>query len=299
MKSLLRPYIRPYLHFGAALVAIGALAFAVHPPAAAAQTGISQVLHQLNPFISHSSPGYLGVLVSDIDAESAQKFKLTRGALVTLIDHDAPAGQLLHVNDVVISVNGENVEGAEQFSRMLKEMPAGRKVTLVISRDGAQQSITVQLVDRKAMEQDVWNKMNSNAFPPPASGMGLMTGSGDVSAWHMPLFTSSLNVGALVEPLTSQMAEYLGVPSGVMVKQVARKSEAAASGLKAFDVILKVGTESITTSADWDRTLRSNEGKSVQITILRDRHQQTINLQVDSKRHHGKVEVATPSSEPA
>ncbi len=46
----------------------------------------------------------------------------------------------------------------------------------------------------------------------------------------MSLFTSTLNVGAMVEPLTSQMAEYLGVPGGLMVKQVARKSEAAAAG---------------------------------------------------------------------
>ena len=61
----------------------------------------------------------------------------------------------------------------------------------------------------------------------------------------MPFFGSSLNVGALVEPLTSQMAEYLGVPNGLMVKQVARKSEAAVAGLKAFDVILKVGTEPV------------------------------------------------------
>ena len=66
----------------------------------------------------------------------------------------------------------------------------------------------------------------------------------------MPFFGSSLNVGAMVEPLTSQMAEYLGVPNGLMVKQVARKSEAAAAGLKAFDVILKVGTETMTTLPD-------------------------------------------------
>ena len=39
----------------------------------------------------------------------------------------------------------------------------------------------------------------------------------------MSLFTSTLNVGAMVEPLTSQMADYLGVPAGLMVKQVARK----------------------------------------------------------------------------
>jgi Spy/CpxP family protein refolding chaperone len=106
----------------------------------------------------------------------------------------------------------------------------------------------------------------------------------------MSLFTSTLNVGAVVEPLTSQMAEYLGVPSGLMVKQVGRKSEAASAGLKAFDVILKVGADSIATSADWDRALRSNQGKPVQVTILRDKKQQTLTLQVDSK-HRGAVEI--------
>jgi S1-C subfamily serine protease len=74
-----------------------------------------------------------------------------------------------------------------------------------------------------------------------------------------------------------------------MVKQIRKKSEAAAAGFKAFDVILKVGTDSILTSADWDRALRSNQGKPVQVTILRDRKQQTITLQVDSK-HRGALQ---------
>jgi hypothetical protein len=101
----------------------------------------------------------------------------------------------------------------------------------------------------------------------------------------MPFFGSSLNVGAMVEPLTSQMAEYLGVPSGLMIKQVARKSEAASAGLKAFDVILKVGPDAITTLADWERALHANQGKPVQVTVLRDKKQQIVTLQVDSKRH--------------
>src|SRR5208283_517678 len=87
------------------------------------------------------------------------------------------------------------------------------------------------------------------------------------------------------EPLTSQMAEYLGVANGLMVKQVAHKSEAATAGLKAFDVILKVGPDPITTLADWDRSLRSNQGKPAQVTLLRAKKQQTLTLQVDSKRH--------------
>jgi membrane-associated protease RseP (regulator of RpoE activity) len=106
----------------------------------------------------------------------------------------------------------------------------------------------------------------------------------------MSLFTSTLNVGAMVEPLTSQMAEYLGVQGGLMVKQVAHKSEAAKAGLKAFDVILKVGSDSIATSADWDRALRSNVGKPVQVTILRDRKQQTLS------RSRSTQSIAAPSA---
>jgi PDZ domain len=123
----------------------------------------------------------------------------------------------------------------------------------------------------------------------PVPGMGIFGGGGSADApvpggLHMPFFGSSLKVGALVEPLTSQMAEYLGVSGGLMVKQVVNKSEAAAAGFKAFDVILKVGTEGIATTADWDRALRANQGKPVLVTILRDKKQQTLTLRVDSKR---------------
>ena len=263
---------------------------AVAPPGAPAQiTQIKHFVQNLNPLLSHSSgQGYLGVLVTDVDSDSASRLKLkeVRGAVITLIDHDAPAGQIgLKVNDVILEINGQNVAGTEQFGRMLREIPAGRKVSLDISRDGNVQTVTVQLVDRKSMEQAVWKNINNGDEFPAPTGMGILTGGGDATlpGFHMPFFGSSLNVGALVEPLTAQMADYLGVTNGVMVKQVARKSEAAAAGLKPHDVIVKVGTDAINTTADWDRALRANQGRPVQVTILRDRKQQTVSLQVDSK----------------
>jgi C-terminal processing protease CtpA/Prc len=250
-----------------------------------------------SPQLLHSaSQGYLGVDLTDVDQEKAQALKLkdVRGAIITLIDHDAPAGQIgLKVNDVVIKLNGQAVEGAEQLRRMLREIPAGRNVSLEISRDGNIQTLAVQLADRRVMEHDVWAKIGTgpDVFS-QAPGMGILAGGGDAplpGGFHMPFFGSSLKVGALVEPLTSQMAEYLGVPSGLMVKQVAHKSEAETAGLKAFDVILKVGSDTIATVADWDRSLRSNQGKPVQVTVLRDRKQQTLTLVVDSK-HHSMIE---------
>jgi serine protease Do len=288
MKYLLRPF-RSIAFVPAALLVAG---FFLAPPGAPAQsTKITQILEQVDPLLSHSSPGYLGVLVSDVDSDAASRLKLkeVRGALITLIDHDAPAGQIgLRVNDVVLEVNGQKVEGAEQFGRMLREIPAGRKVTLLLSRDGSPQTVEVQLVDRKVMEQDVWNKLgNSSEASGQAPALGILPGGGsDVpeTGFHMPFVgTNSLHVGAMVEPLTAQMADYLGVPGGIIVKGVARKSEAAAAGILARDVILKVGNDPINTTADWDRALRANQGKPVQVTILRDRKQQVITLQVDSK----------------
>lgn len=280
MKSLLRPFL------GAALLAAAALL--VNPPGTAAQTGLSHVIQDLNPLLSHAQ-GYLGVLVTDVDSDSVQKLRLkdTHGAIITLIDHDAPAGPILRVNDVILEVNGQKIQGAEEFGRILKEVRAGQKVTLVLLRDGAQQTVTVQLVDRKAMEQAVWRKMNSDSvIPPPPTGMGMLSGGGDAPpSWHLPFFTSSLNVGALVEPLTSQMADYLGIASGIMVKEVSRRSAAAAAGLKPFDIILKVSGDPIATTADWDRALRTNQGKAVPVIVLRERKQQTVTLQVDSKHH--------------
>jgi membrane-associated protease RseP (regulator of RpoE activity) len=289
MKHLLRPL--KSIALGAAMAGTAIMA---PLPGAAQATQISQILEKVDPLLTHSSSqGYLGVLVSDVDNDTASKLKLkeVRGALITLIDHDAPAGQIgLKVNDVVLELNGQRVEGADQFGRMLREIPAGRKISLLISRDGSTQTVELQLVDRKTMEQDAWNKLGNRSDPPGPTALKGFTGSGDVGTpGFISPFGSSLNVGAMVEPLTSQMADYLGVPSGIMVKQVARKSEAAAAGFKAFDVILKVGNDAITTMSDWDRALRSNAGKAVQVTILRDRKLQTVNLQVDSK-HKSEVD---------
>jgi S1-C subfamily serine protease len=292
MKHFSRPSSTSVLKIGAVtLLSAGALLF---PYGAVAQlSGLAQVLEEPSRLLHSSSPGYMGVLVGDVDADSAARLKLkeARGAVITLIDHDAPAAQAgIRINDVVLQVNGQSVESAEAFGRLLREIPAGRAVSLLISRDGSTQTLSVELCDRKKMEHDVWNRLDQGgdaASSAPAMGILSGSGGGDVpnSGFHLPLFGSTLNVGVLVEPLTSQMADYLGVQSGLMIKQVARKSEADAAGLKAFDVILKVGIEGIATSADWDRALRTNQNKPVAVTILRDRKQQTVTLQVDSKRH--------------
>lgn len=281
----------------AGTVAVGTLALMLAPRGVNAQVGdIVQVVGQTNPLLHDASKVYLGVELEDVTPEKAQSLKLkeTRGALVTLIDHDAPAAQAgIEVNDVIVSLNGKSVDNENQFWQMLYQYPAGKTVTIEISRNGDAQTLSVKLTDRRAVEHEVWNRIGNGGDVFPSAGMGMLKSGSPSPAsggFHLPFFGSSLNVGALVEPLTSQMAEYLGVASGLMVKQVARKSEAALSGLKAFDVILKVGTDKVTNVAGWDRALRSNQGKPIPVTILRDRKQQVVMLQVDSKHPQSKTE---------
>lgn len=287
MKRFLRP-----CRFSVLAVLAGlAWTLAASPsPARAQAQQFTPLFEDSNTQSASAAQGYLGVDIGDVDAEKAQVLKLkdVHGAVITLIDHDAPAGQIgLRVNDVVLQIDGQNIATADQFRRILRDLPPGRKITLEISRDGNPQSVTVVLVDRKRMEQSVWHKLGTTSSSVPE--MGLLSGDSMPSGFHLPSFGSTLKVGALVEPLTTQMAAYLGVESGLMVKLVAHKSEAEKSGLRAFDVILKVGSDSIATSADWDRSLRSNQGKPVQVTILRDKKQQTLTLQVDSRHQKGAL----------
>ena len=148
-------FMRPYIQVG--VVLLGAVVTFAPGEAQAQLTRISQIVDEPSPLLHSSTPGYLGVLVTDVDSDSVTKLRLKdqKGAVITLIDHDAPAAQIgLRVTDVLLEVNGQPVESAEAFGRMMRELPPGRKISLLVSRDGRTQTISVQLADRKKMESD-------------------------------------------------------------------------------------------------------------------------------------------------
>ncbi len=194
----MKHFSRPYRRVGIiALVGMGAALAAGSHKAAAQSTQFVELMPGTSPLLLHgSSQGYLGVWVDDVDNDKAQNLKLkeVRGAVITLIDHDAPAGQIgLHVNDVVLQLNGQNVEGAEQLRRMLREIPPGRKVSLEFSREGNLQTTSVELVDRRVMEHNVWTRLGheSDGLDAQSQGMGVLAGGGDASLpgmFHMPIW---------------------------------------------------------------------------------------------------------------
>ncbi len=308
MKYFLRQCHKSYWSRSLGIAAVAALAVAVAPQCVRGQA--SNIIHFTSrhlPLLHSNSQVYLGVEITDVDQQKAQALKLKQasGVLVTLIDHDAPAAKAgIVVNDVILAFNGEKVENAQQFLKLLHKASPNNKVSIEISRDGNIRTLAVQLTDRRALDHEVWARIGDggDVFPQTPGGMNMFSGSGDSpvsGGFHLPFFGKTLNVGAMVEPLTSQMAEYLGITSGLMVKQVARKSEAALAGLRAFDVILKVGAEKVTNVAAWDRALRANQGKPIQVTILRNRKQQTLTLQVDSKHPQSRLDLKnmTPAAQ--
>jgi membrane-associated protease RseP (regulator of RpoE activity) len=89
--------------------------------------------------------GQLGVMVEDLDAEGLKAAAgAPSGVRIEDVDQDSPAAKAgLLAGDIVIEVDGDRVRSARQFSRLIAETPAGRRVTLGIVRDGKRQSVEV------------------------------------------------------------------------------------------------------------------------------------------------------------
>ncbi|MGZ4821255.1 MAG: PDZ domain-containing protein, partial [Terriglobales bacterium] len=94
--------------------------------------------------------------------------------------------------------------------------------------------------------------------------------------------TFSRRHGVTVENLTAQLGEVFGVKNGegVLVRSVDKGSPGDTAGLRAGDVIVRVGSERVERTSDWSRALREQKPGPVQIGIVRDKRQQAVSLAV-------------------
>jgi serine protease Do len=232
---------------------------------------------------------YMGIDVQEVthDRMAALKLKEERGAEITMVDHDAPAGKAgLKEHDVILEFNGTKVEGTEELRRLIHEIPPGRTVQLVISRDGQPMNISLQLGDKKDYLAQSSRKFEVHEIPSlpsvtaiPALDLSVRTGS---------------SYGLVVDNLTPQLGEYFGVKSGegVLVKSVEEGTPAKAAGFKAGDVIVRVNNEKVTDRGDWRSALRSNRSRKLTVGIVRDRREQNLTLSLpESSRNHSRLRV--------
>jgi serine protease Do len=238
-------------------------------------------------FLFYTSQGYLGVDLKEIDADRATALKLkdTHGAEVITVDHDAPASKSgLKVHDVILQLDGQTFDTAEQLSRRLHDMPVGRTVSFLISRDGNQMNVSVQLCDGSVLGQQAWSQHYSVPQPAPAArgGESFLGKPAPATAAFLDSMIPKglLYVGADVNPVRTQLADYFGVRSGtgLLVESVDSQSPAARAGLKAGDVVTKVDSQQMTSRNDWAKALRRHRGKLVQVTVMRNKQEQVLSM---------------------
>lgn len=236
-----------------------------------------------------SGSSYLGVDIADVTAErlSALKLKEERGAEVTMVDADAPAGKAgLHEHDVIISLNGADVESAAQLRRMIKETPAGRVVTLGISREGKMMTIKAQLADRRESEHWAPKSGEFSFTVPPMPPIPDIDLPISVVIAH-----SSMRSGLMIENITPQLGEFFGVKdgNGVLIRSVEKGSRGEKAGFRAGDVIVKVNNQSVHDASDFSHALRSSAGGSATVTVIRDKHEQNLTLPLPARKDSGRL----------
>lgn len=220
---------------------------------------------------SDDGSGWLGVEISEVTAEKAKDLKLTavRGVIVRDVEPDSPAAKAgLKENDIITEYDGQIVEGTVQFRRLVRETPAGRTVTLAVSRNGNTQNISVDLGDRSAFfEKKMKGKMrdfdNAYAFSMPNPDFSFSIPSMDGRG---PM------LGIDAEDVSGQLGSYFGAPdgTGILIREVRPGMAAEKAGLKAGDVIVKVDGKPVRTLAELRAQLRDKgEQKSVSLGILR------------------------------
>jgi serine protease Do len=231
--------------------------------------------------------GWLGVEIAEVTAEKAKDLKLSavRGVIVDGIEPDSPAAKAgIKEKDVITQYDGQPVEGAMQFRRLIRETPPGRSVTLEISRGGSLQSISVELGDRT----DVYvRKMK-----------GKMRDFGGAYSFSMPNVEELPDMPEVMDPrtpvlginaedLTSQLGSYFGAPNnaGVLVREVRPGTPADKAGLKAGDVVTKVEGKEVRTLADLRAQLREKSNQaSVNMSVLRKGSEIAVTVPIEKPR---------------
>jgi serine protease Do len=252
---------------------------------------------------NHEARGYLGVETRPVSEDQLGELKLkdARGAEITSLDHDGPACKAgMRMHDVILQMNGQVIETEDQLRRLLREIPIGRTVSFVVSRDGQTQTMTMTTADRRMVGVQAWEQHYSVPAPGPSgylhAGNNFVdspkSGNATAQKEHKDLLgtetivLSSSFTGAKLELMGPQLAEFFGAAggSGLLVRSVDGNSPADEAGMKAGDVVVKINSIAVASGTDWTKTVHDNKGRPVPVVVLRDRHEQTLTLTPDGKK---------------
>lgn len=230
------------------------------------------------PWPEAHSGAYLGVQVTAVTQERASALKLqtSTGAVIAYVDQDGPARHAgLQENDVVVAFDGSKIDGPEQLQGLIHVTPPQKTVTLTIMRNGTRKDVKVTLGSWSVMSHaKTFASGNTLASPAPPRAF-----APDIEVPSFSLLAA--RHGLVVESLSPQLADFFGVTRGrgVLVRSVEGGSPAAAAGLKAGDVVLKINSADVHDMSDWQRGMRA-DGTKLWIVIWRDKKEQNFIINV-------------------
>ncbi len=192
--------------------------------------------------------GWLGVAIQDLNEDLAKGLglKIARGVLVSDVVPDSPADKAgLKRNDVVLSLNGKQVENTRRFRSRVATLGPSAKAELTVSRGGNKVTLTATL---------------GTLSDSPAASSTAHTTTGPLA-------------GLKVTELTAELRKKYQVPSrvdtGVVVTEVDRGSEAARAGLREGDVIAEIDRKPVKSVGAFEKLTRK-AGDSILLLVLRD-----------------------------
>jgi serine protease Do len=212
---------------------------------------IAMARNVIDQIVSHGKVvrGYLGVYIQDVSPEIAKQFGLgqKRGVLIGDVSPDTPGSRAgIKRGDVVLAVNGQTVNEANQLRLQISQMAPGSQVKLQVWRDGKTQDFTVTLGELPEKEEKASEGENS----------------------------SGALEGVEVQNLTPEIAQDLNLPAGtrgVVVTSVDPSSPAATSGIDRGVVILEVNHKPVNNIAQYREALAAAGNQPVLLLINQER----------------------------
>ena len=179
--------------------------------------------------------GRLGVMIQDVNQQLAEAFNMDKphGALISKVQKDSPAEKAgLQDGDVILTVDGKQIENSAEVSRAITAHKPGSKASLGILRQGKTMDVTVAI-----------GEMTDQNF-----AMNGDNGSNGSNG-------SDLNrLGVVVQNLDNQSRQQLDTDHGVIVQQV--NGAAAKAGIQNGDVILAINSDKVSNANDLETKIK-------------------------------------------
>ena len=248
--------------------------------------------------------GYLGVGVDDVDEETAGELELeeVRGARVTEVSEGSPADEAgLREDDVIVRFNQEPVESVAELVRLVRETPPGREVRLGVVRDGSTREVTLEVGRRPGLDEARLERIRERterAMERHGEAMerlrqhmedGEFDFEVDVGDGNVFFVGGGARLGVRLQSLTDQLAEHFGVGDrgGALVTSVEEDSPAATAGLRAGDVIVRIGDRDVEEPGDATAAVRAADAGPVTVTFVRDGRERTVTAELPEREEGG------------